>query len=151
MKRTKENCIIHYDSTYAANMTSSYWTPNNNIELIARAQSEWTRVRRIGHVTEKHVKAHSGNTGNEYADRMAAKGAGAEENLPANIGKEDPTPPHAKWHYGDLMGKIKEAVTDHMPTLPPREKEETITKQTEELLKKWLQHSSIGTSRNTTD
>ena len=34
------------------------------------------------------------------------------------------------------MGKIKGAVTEHMPTLPPREKEETITTKTEELLKR---------------
>lgn len=63
---------IYSDSAYAIGACTESWQPNANANLIRcmREDLAW----REGHVFIEHVRGHSGNEGNEIADRLARVG-----------------------------------------------------------------------------
>eukprot|EP01047_Picozoa_sp_COSAG01_P039141 COSAG01_NODE_3217_length_6400_cov_4.602444_3_plen_262_part_00 len=73
-----EPAAICYDSKYAANITNSNWDAKSNVEAarINRDLYEAEHERRSGGVIMVHVKGHSGDIGNDYADRFVQDGKG---------------------------------------------------------------------------
>ena len=66
--------VITYDSKYAANIARGKWSPSSNKKIAALARSMWERVRIRFEVQWVWVKGHSGDSGNEAADRAADLG-----------------------------------------------------------------------------
>ena len=74
------------DSTYAINIATGKWLPHkgkgsNNRDLAKRLRSAYRHLiasRPVGHVSIIHVRAHTGDDGNERADRLAKLGADLE-------------------------------------------------------------------------
>ena len=66
--------VIAVDSLYAANQAEGWWRMNKNQELIRAAQGLLKEVRRSRDVTFVHVKGHSGDVGNDRADRLVQWG-----------------------------------------------------------------------------
>lgn len=66
---------LWFDSTYAQEAITGQTTPKENIALITTAREIWSRVSAIRKFEWCKVKAHSGNHGNDYADKLAAAGA----------------------------------------------------------------------------
>ena len=54
------NFVIHYDSTYAANMTEGKWTPRANKNLIEHAQTIMQAIKQKTKVTLYYIKSHTG-------------------------------------------------------------------------------------------
>jgi ribonuclease HI len=73
-----EPAAICYDSKYAANITNRNWDAKTNVEAarINRDLYEAEHERRSGGVIMVHVKGHSGDIGNDYADRFVQDGKG---------------------------------------------------------------------------
>ena len=73
-----EAAAICYDSKYAANITDRTWDAKSNVEAarINRDLYEAEHERRSGGVTMIHVKGHSGDIANDYADRFVQDGKG---------------------------------------------------------------------------
>ena len=69
---------ICYDSKYAANVTDGTWDAKKNVEAarINRDLYEAEHERRSGGVIMVHVKGHSGDIGNDYADAFVQDGKG---------------------------------------------------------------------------
>ena len=74
-----EPAAICYDSKYAANVTDRTWAAKSNVEAarINRDLYEAEHERRSGGVQMIHVKGHSGNIANDYADRFVQDGKGS--------------------------------------------------------------------------
>ena len=70
----QSSVIISCDSKYAANIARGKWSPSSNAKLAALARNLWERVRTHLDVEWQWVKGHSGNTGNEAADKAADMG-----------------------------------------------------------------------------
>jgi ribonuclease HI len=70
--------VICYDSKYAANTTDGTWDPKTNLDAvrICRDLYETEHARRDGGVTLCHVKGHSGDVYNDYADAFVQNGKG---------------------------------------------------------------------------
>ena len=66
--------VVAVDSVYAANQTEGWWKKKANIELIATAQQLLAQVRESSPVTFVHVRGHTGEAGNERADRLVQWG-----------------------------------------------------------------------------
>lgn len=87
--QTKREAFILYDSELAANLalnrqsTDEY---NKIIEVTRKLLSEGQRKRKINFL---HVKAHSGNIGNELVDFLAKKGRDGEFAEAGRYAKED--------------------------------------------------------------
>eukprot|EP01047_Picozoa_sp_COSAG01_P050519 COSAG01_NODE_5116_length_4457_cov_5.704161_5_plen_191_part_00 len=73
-----EPAAICYDSKYAANITDRTWTAKSNVEAarMNRDLYEAEHERRSGGVIMIHVKGHSGDIANDYADRFVQDGKG---------------------------------------------------------------------------
>jgi ribonuclease HI len=73
-----EPAAICYDSKYAANVTDRTWEAKSNVEAarINRDLYEAEHQRRSGGIIMIHVKGHSGDIGNDYADRFVQDGKG---------------------------------------------------------------------------
>lgn len=67
--------VIHYDSEYAANITTRRNRAHKNQDLAAKVSALWDEVGMQRALELVHVKGHSGNPGNELADQLADKGA----------------------------------------------------------------------------
>lgn len=68
-------CTIFYDSDYAANIAQALWRAKENLALAKTVQQLLRDVRQRRKVSFKHVKGHSGNPGNDRADKNADLGA----------------------------------------------------------------------------
>eukprot|EP01052_Picozoa_sp_SAG31_P000452 SAG31_NODE_13_length_37961_cov_21.751307_31_plen_155_part_00 len=68
------SAVIAVDSLYAANQAEGWWNAKKNKELIAVAQRLLEQVRQSGDVTFVHVRGHTGEVGNERADRLVQWG-----------------------------------------------------------------------------
>eukprot|EP01052_Picozoa_sp_SAG31_P012187 SAG31_NODE_706_length_12688_cov_41.991342_8_plen_431_part_00 len=68
------SAVIAVDSLYAANQAEGWWNAKKNKELIAVAQRLLEQVRQSGDVTFVHVRGHTGEVGNERADRLVQLG-----------------------------------------------------------------------------
>ena len=97
------------DSTYAINIATGRWAPNkrkvkgsNNRDMAQRLRSAYrqlTASRPEGHVSIVHVRAHTGDHGNERADRLAKLGTdldpGSDEEDGPDPNSETDAPPTA--------------------------------------------------------
>ena len=70
---------MRYDSKYAANVTDGTWNAKSILEAarINRDLYEAEHERRNGGVIMIHVKGHSGDIGNDYADTVVQDGKGS--------------------------------------------------------------------------
>ena len=66
---------IFYDSTYAYNALTSSPQPAANDVLVTKARAIFDRVRQVRPIDFKYFRGHSGNQGNDHADRLAGLGA----------------------------------------------------------------------------
>ena len=71
--------IIHFDSLYAINMTTSRWLPKTvrNREMVRRLRRQWRLLHRCrpGEVHLRHVPSHTRVPGNDAADWLADIGS----------------------------------------------------------------------------
>lgn len=67
--------VMYYDSEYAASTVRGMWQGRCNMELANNAKLVVQRVRGKVQLVWKHVYGHTGNEGNELADRLADRGA----------------------------------------------------------------------------
>lgn len=67
--------VIHYDSKYAANVSTGKWAASKNTEMVSIAQALVDEVMQTRKLRFEHVKAHSGQLQNEHADELAKLGA----------------------------------------------------------------------------
>jgi len=67
--------VLHYDSEYAANIVLGRNKAHKNVELASKLQELCTEVQAQRPLHLLHVKGHSGCTGNERADALAAQGS----------------------------------------------------------------------------
>ena len=75
MSRTRPVCM-RYDSTYAAMIASGVWRAKKHKEMAAEAQRAWATLMKstAGQLWMKHVKGHSNQHWNDWADRLANQG-----------------------------------------------------------------------------
>ena len=71
--------VVWYDSEYAYGQVSGVNRARKNVLLVQYARLLRSRVERIAEVSFQHVKGHSGDPGNEAADRAAGLGASGQE------------------------------------------------------------------------
>ena len=71
--------ILYYDSTYAFGAITGHHHPEASSALVHQARSVLNKVSQKRQVDFSCVKGHSGNTGNDYADTLAAKGSKGEQ------------------------------------------------------------------------
>ena len=81
--------IMRYDSRYAALVGTSVWKAKSNKALAAAVWAEWKKTRdaKRGRLYLRHVKAHSGHTWNDLADKLADDG---RRGVSLNHGVEGP-------------------------------------------------------------
>ena len=89
---------LWYDSTYAVDAITKDHYPEHNTELILKVRELLQTVSAKRALDFQKVKAHSGNHGNEQADRLANKGAtGSQTNMSSRwtlpIGSPSPSDP----------------------------------------------------------
>ena len=82
---------IQYDSEYAANLAQGKTTPKINGALARQVQALVTEVSQTRALTWTHVYGHQGHNGNEWADRLAAKGADGQAAPQSRRWTEPPT------------------------------------------------------------
>ena len=70
---------IWYDSEYAYGQVTGTNRARKNVLLVRYARLLRSRTERVREVRFQHVKGHSGDPGNEAADRAAELGAGGQE------------------------------------------------------------------------
>ena len=66
---------IHYDSQYARDIAVRVAHPRTNVALAEKVAALVEEVRAIRPLKFKHVKGHSGDIGNDCADKYADRGA----------------------------------------------------------------------------
>ena len=66
--------VIHYDSSYAAEVTQGTWNVRTNFALVKHAQKLLHVLREKCTVTWAWIRGHTGNEGNEAADSLANQG-----------------------------------------------------------------------------
>ena len=71
--------VIYYDSTYAFNAITGQFQPEANTDLVFKARNILSRVRHKRAIEFEYVKGHSGNPGNDHADRLAGKGSKGQQ------------------------------------------------------------------------
>ena len=76
------HATILYDSTYAHASVTSQSNPTTNEKLVAKSRAIFERVSRIRPIDLVYVRGHSGNLGNDHADRLAGLGATRSTNHP---------------------------------------------------------------------
>ena len=88
-----EEAILCTDSTYAMGCTDGSFNGSDNLELYLTVRERFEREqdRRGGHLSLLHVKAHSGDIGNDDADCFAwwGKGDGPHSQLPMTVGEDN--------------------------------------------------------------
>jgi len=68
--------IIYGDSQYAGNLVFGKWRAKDNKELVAKTKALLKEVRNLGiNVEWEHVRAHTNDKFNDYADYLAKSGA----------------------------------------------------------------------------
>ena len=100
--------IIHYDSQYAANVTQGLWSVRRNRCLAGLARKKYCEVKQKCQIEWRWIKGHSGNMGNELADRLADRGRqGQSRALPFALAPLQPQAPavrrrlHSKTAFRD--------------------------------------------------
>ena len=73
--------IIYYDSTYVVNAITGEGAPESNVtlKLVLQARTMLHKVREKRSVDFSYVKGHSGNTGNDHADKLAGMGSRGDQ------------------------------------------------------------------------
>ena len=71
----KVHAEIHYDSEYARDLATRRAAPKTNHELANKVADLVDKVRENRRLTFRHVKGHSGDVGNDSADKYADLGA----------------------------------------------------------------------------
>ena len=66
---------IRYDSQYACDMAQRMSEPKHEIDLVNRVAALVERVASTRLIEFVHVKGHCGERGNDWADRLADRGA----------------------------------------------------------------------------
>ena len=104
---------IHYDSEYAANMTTGKWgnPPTKNAALVYRARELLAAARAAGHAVRfVHVKGHAGHKWNERADALATEGLTRQAFPPRGAG-----PPGVDETDGAVVGAAAAAAASGPP------------------------------------
>ena len=73
------HATILYDSTYAHASVTSQSNPTTNEKLVAKSRAIFERVSRIRPFDFVYVRGHSGNLGNNHADRLAGLGTTGQQ------------------------------------------------------------------------
>jgi len=71
-------CTILYDSKYAANIAQAKWKAEKNEDLARTVQGFCRAAKAKRSIVFQHVKGHSGDKGNDRADKNADRGASGE-------------------------------------------------------------------------
>ena len=66
---------LFYDSSYAHGIITGAFVPEANIALAEKAKFIYQRISQSRPILFQHVKGHSGNNGNDWADKLAGQGA----------------------------------------------------------------------------
>ena len=62
--------VVRYDSEYAAKMSQAFWAPSTNLVITQLAAGTRQVLDQLMSVSFEHVKSHSGDAWNEYADHI---------------------------------------------------------------------------------
>ena len=62
--------VVRYDSEYAAEMSQALWAPSTNLVVTQIVAGTRQVPDQLMTVSFEHVKSHSGDAWNEYADRL---------------------------------------------------------------------------------
>lgn len=81
---TDRPAIIFYDSTYAANIARGRCKNNKNKTRANNTQTLLNSIAKTRNIEFVNVKGHSGNRWNDYADKLANKGASGGNLILAN-------------------------------------------------------------------
>ena len=67
---------MRYDSTYAAMIATGVWKAKKHKAMAEEARAAWRQlhVKLRGRLWAAHVKGHSGDVFNDWADALATKG-----------------------------------------------------------------------------
>ncbi|CAE7513563.1 rnhA, partial [Symbiodinium pilosum] len=83
--------VIHYDSEYARDLAVRAAAPRSNQRLAESVASWVEKVRSVRPLEFRHVKGHSGDVGNDAADKFANRGLA--ERRAAKASAPPPPPP----------------------------------------------------------
>ena len=65
----KHRYNIFFDSKYARNTLTGRWSPKTNIDMVILARKIYQAATKTHHIKWTWVKGHSGNFGNDLADK----------------------------------------------------------------------------------